>query len=335
LLFIIAEEDILFQNVWMEKTQNLLDEIVAVWLNMKPHYAPLTYENKVSSPSVPSKSIEFVVSDATPTGTPFSRTVVVASNQVIASQIDEQVDVGSSITIDVIAVASFTLGVMITTTITSGPSFGTAVVNPDGSILYTPNDDIANAEIDVISYELCNEYVSCGTNDINITISNTPPDVSIPITEIEPGGTATVPLASSVSDQNGNFDPNSIVVGEASSGIPVTLDASLNLVINYSGTGFQGADHIPITVCDLSGACTDFDVIIAVGPVEAVIVYNGVTPNNDGTNDFMRILDIEFFPENELVIYNKLGKQVFTIQNYDNGNAVFTGIDDDGNNLES
>ena len=31
----INEDDITFQNVWMEKDQDLLDEIVAVWVENK------------------------------------------------------------------------------------------------------------------------------------------------------------------------------------------------------------------------------------------------------------------------------------------------------------
>jgi gliding motility-associated-like protein len=294
----------------------------------------VTYENTSPSPSAASKSFDFIVSDPLTTSSSFTRTIIVASNQVMASRIDTQADVGTSVTIDVISQASFTIGDVIATTITNAPTTGTAVVNPDGSITYTPNDDAEDGNIDVFSYELCNEFTSCGTNDINVAISNAPPEVSIPVTLVEPGTTATVPIAPGISDVNGNFDPNSVETVESpTSGLPVVIDSDLNLVIDYSGSGFQGADHVLIQVCDFSGACTQFDVVILVGEVNKVLVYNGVTPNNDGINEILKILDIEFFPENELFVYNKIGKLVYNVKNYNNESIAFSGIGDDGEEL--
>lgn len=47
-------------------------------------------------------------------------------------------------------------------------------------------------------------------------------------------------------------------------------------------------------------------------------VYNGFTPNDDGKNDTFTIDGLDNFPENELIIYNRWGSQVFRKKNYDN-----------------
>jgi gliding motility-associated-like protein len=67
---------------------------------------------------------------------------------------------------------------------------------------------------------------------------------------------------------------------------------------------------------------------IAVGAVrddDAVFVYNAVSPNNDGLNDFMRIDNIESFPENKVTLFNRWGDKVFEMTGYDNVKNVFSG----------
>ncbi|MBK9224217.1 MAG: gliding motility-associated C-terminal domain-containing protein [Flavobacterium sp.] len=58
-------------------------------------------------------------------------------------------------------------------------------------------------------------------------------------------------------------------------------------------------------------------------------VYNAVTPNDDGANDFFKIENIEFtdcFPTNKVEIYNRWGVLVFEVNQYDNNSRVFKGI---------
>lgn len=43
-----------------------------------------------------------------------------------------------------------------------------------------------------------------------------------------------------------------------------------------------------------------------------------ITPNSDGVNDFFEIANINDYPENELIVFNKWGSVVFSKKNYDN-----------------
>ncbi|PRP67259.1 T9SS type B sorting domain-containing protein [Nonlabens agnitus] len=54
-------------------------------------------------------------------------------------------------------------------------------------------------------------------------------------------------------------------------------------------------------------------------------IFNVLTPNNDGDNDFLFIRGIENF-ENNVKIYNRWGVEVFNVDGYDNRNNVFRGI---------
>ena len=48
------------------------------------------------------------------------------------------------------------------------------------------------------------------------------------------------------------------------------------------------------------------------------IVYNEISPNSDGENDWLKISCIERFPNNTLEIFNRWGNTVFKTTGYDN-----------------
>ncbi|PLX07271.1 MAG: hypothetical protein C0596_11700, partial [Marinilabiliales bacterium] len=74
-----------------------------------------------------------------------------------------------------------------------------------------------------------------------------------------------------------------------------------------------------LTVTDLRGCETTHDFIVDSEQIYDVPEVNNVfTPNNDGINDFFVIDNIELYPDNELVVLNRWGNEVYTKQSYDN-----------------
>ena len=72
--------------------------------------------------------------------------------------------------------------------------------------------------------------------------------------------------------------------------------------------------------------------------VGGVVVFNGVTPDGDGHNDFLLIkyVDVvEGAAQNKVTILNRWGDVVFEVQNYNNTDRVFTGLSNSGNELPS
>ncbi|HZY81785.1 MAG TPA: gliding motility-associated C-terminal domain-containing protein, partial [Cyclobacteriaceae bacterium] len=65
----------------------------------------------------------------------------------------------------------------------------------------------------------------------------------------------------------------------------------------------------------------------------AIDVYNAISPGNDGKNDFMTIQNIEFYPDNKVVIHNRWGDRVYEVTGYDNNQNAFTGHSSNGNRL--
>lgn len=60
--------------------------------------------------------------------------------------------------------------------------------------------------------------------------------------------------------------------------------------------------------------------------VDDVVVYNALSPNDDGHNDYFNITGLENFPDNSLEIYNRYGVRVFETSNYGANGNWFRGI---------
>jgi gliding motility-associated-like protein len=56
-----------------------------------------------------------------------------------------------------------------------------------------------------------------------------------------------------------------------------------------------------------------------------LVVYNAVSPNDDGMNDFFKILNIDQYPNNIVTIYTRWGDKVFEMAGYDNMDNKFEG----------
>ncbi|WP_121965841.1 gliding motility-associated C-terminal domain-containing protein [Myroides sp. N17-2] len=59
-----------------------------------------------------------------------------------------------------------------------------------------------------------------------------------------------------------------------------------------------------------------------------IVIYNLVTPEGDGMNDYFIIDNINKFPNNTVEIYNRWGVKVYDTHNYDSAGNVFRGYSD-------
>lgn len=58
---------------------------------------------------------------------------------------------------------------------------------------------------------------------------------------------------------------------------------------------------------------------------DGIVVHQGVSPNGDGINDFLKIDGITAYPDNHLTIINRNGTAIFEAKGYDNISKVFDG----------
>ncbi|WP_276381305.1 gliding motility-associated C-terminal domain-containing protein [Flavobacterium sp. H4147] len=59
-----------------------------------------------------------------------------------------------------------------------------------------------------------------------------------------------------------------------------------------------------------------------------VVIYNAISPNDDGKNDSFLIENISKFPDNEVEIYNRWGVKVFGTKSYNESDNMFRGYSD-------
>ncbi len=57
-----------------------------------------------------------------------------------------------------------------------------------------------------------------------------------------------------------------------------------------------------------------------------VVIYNAVSPNGDGVNDYFRIENLDRYPNNKVTIFNRWGVLVYETTNYGTNGNVFNGI---------
>lgn len=168
--------------------------------------------------------------------------------------------------------------------------------------------------------------------------TNAPPVITAQTLSVQIEGQLEEDLTQFISDPDNNVDFSSLRVinNETSKGIAASIDASYNLIIDYEGNAFTGKDRVTIEVCDLAGVCAQqvFDIDVAGG----VEVFNGITPDGDGLNDFLFIKYIDVIEgalNNRVTILNRWGDVVFEINNYDNLSHIFTGQSNAGKDLPS
>lgn len=87
-----------------------------------------------------------------------------------------------------------------------------------------------------------------------------------------------------------------------------------------SNNGFMGIDSLVYEICDAicPDACERATIYFWINDKSPVDVPNGFTPNGDGHNDYFVILNLEQYPENELLIYNRWGDPVYQAAPYNN-----------------
>jgi gliding motility-associated-like protein len=210
--------------------------------------------------------------------------------------------------------------VLSTLAITTSPVNGTAKVNADGTITYTPKPGFVGT--DVLTYTICDNSrpALCKTAKVYYTV----------------GATASKNLLASddfAISQGGGVSGNVLGNDKSSTGSALTASLISNVdpakgsfSLSPSGaytftpaSGYVGPVDIIYSVCSADGICTKATLHITVLPVPEMIAPQAITPNGDGKNDTLIFRGLPALNiENRLTIYNRWGNIVFSTGNYQN-----------------
>ncbi|MEO2059201.1 MAG: gliding motility-associated C-terminal domain-containing protein [Mesonia sp.] len=122
-----------------------------------------------------------------------------------------------------------------------------------------------------------------------------------------------------VSDANGNWSAG-VPVGEVESFVLIQNSPLFSSVLQSEGTN--------PTLTTVSTGQDYFEVdgfyIDEIEPNE-LEVFNAISPNGDGQNDYLRIEGIQNFPDNKLLIFNRWGTKVYEVSGYGQNEKYFRG----------
>jgi gliding motility-associated-like protein len=176
--------------------------------------------------------------------------------------------------------------------------------------------------------------------EVKVSVSdctnNNPPTIMAARASAAVGGILVFDLTPYLDDPDDNLDLGTLkVINQPASEAEATIDGT-NLVVDYTDNDFHGVEVVTIEVCDIAASCAQQDISIEVST--NIVVYNAVSPNDDGKNDVFFIGFIDSFEDtksNRVTIYNRWGDLVFDIDDYNNIDRVFKGTNKNGNELAS
>ena len=162
-----------------------------------------------------------------------------------------------------------------------GPTKGTAVVNPNGTITYTPRSGTSGT--DSYRYQVCDTSATpvCATATVTVTVTNTITAAPDSATVAQNGTVTTSVLANdTVSDGGAPLDPSSVTVSTAPNHGTTAVSPSTGAVTYTPAAGYSGPDAYSYTVCDASTPTPT----CATGTVSITVSGNTVTVQPDSAS---------------------------------------------------
>ncbi len=215
-------------------------------------------------------------------------------------------------------------------TIETAPSNGEAIINADGTVTYTPDTDFVG--IDTFEYVIADPD---GLTDTALVIIGVGEELGIVAVDDATTTEMDTPIDIPVLDNDlfGDFPTDSIIITIASNPsngiVGVNGDGIKDTTITYTPLpDFVGTDTFEYVVC-IAELCDTAMVVVTVieGDTSCeIFIPNAFSPNQDGVNDELMIPNLgACFPENELVIFNRWGDEIFRRQNYNDSDDPWDG----------
>ena len=157
------------------------------------------------------------------------------------------------------------------------------------------------------------------TNNCTATMDTTIFSDPVPTVLAEDDYAATDPSTEVIIiiDTNDIGDAMTIQIVNGPENGVATIDLNGNLTYTPND-GYSGTDSLVYTICDefCLLECDNATVFITVEDIVPIHIPNGFSPNTDGYNDTFVIEGLDQYPENEIIIFNRWGDEVFSAGPY-------------------
>ncbi|MCA9208641.1 MAG: tandem-95 repeat protein, partial [Planctomycetales bacterium] len=184
-------------------------------------------------------------------------------------------------------------------TIVTGPSNGTASVNPNGTILYTPGANFNG--VDTLTYTVKDQQ-GATSNVANVTINVNHFPVAVDDAFVVPIDAVNHKLSilANDSDQDGSLDPSSITIQVFPTNGSLVFNSTDPTAVFYTpNSGFTGTDSFTYTVADNLGAVSN---------VANVRITVSNSPHRNPTNPFDVNADGVVSPIDALILINEINR---------------------------
>ncbi|NQX99161.1 MAG: gliding motility-associated C-terminal domain-containing protein, partial [Flavobacteriales bacterium] len=186
-------------------------------------------------------------------------------------------------------------------TITQTPTAGTLLYNVGTTqyISITIEDESGNID-------------SCG---FTITLlDNIPPELTCPLDQmVETDFTCVYEIndyRTLITNNLDNCDINNLTITQ------VPPPNSMITADHTNGIDTEGQTVVTITIEDQSGNINFCDFIVNVTCITDLTIPQFISPNGDGSNDYLVIKGVEVYPENTITIFNRWGDIIYTASPY-------------------
>jgi gliding motility-associated-like protein len=198
------------------------------------------------------------------------------------------------------------------------PLHGTVIVNADGTYTYTPAAGYSGTD----NFTVIISDGKGGSTTVTVNITVTAVVVDDPLAVNDKGDTkANTPVTVDVLENdnagNSSLDKSSVEI--------IIPPAHGTVEVNEAGTvtftpdpGYTGEDIFTYRVKNAHGQYSNVANVHVTVTMSSVNVPNLFTPNGDGRNDYFEIRGLNQYAENELVIVNRWGNEVYRQKGYQN-----------------
>lgn len=173
--------------------------------------------------------------------------------------------------------------------------------------------------VTAVTYTVTDQSGNTATCSFNVTvIDNVAPQiVNCPadITAIADAETCKTVVSWDAPTTSDNCSDTGVLSVNIPSGSEFNLGYTQIIYTVTDQNGYSSSCYFTVHVTDPSGNCGGGGTII---PLPDVEVPEAFTPDGDGKNDYFVIKNIEAYPNNELVVFNRWGNEVYKAAGYNN-----------------